>query len=114
MTFVLNSRPKSTAARRPQPAARALISLAAVAVSVWFPVAPARAEIEVADLRVPHLAVGKADLGAGGLQQSPRERVPELVPDGRARQLDGVPVSAATVAPSIQDDEHRSRAPHCV
>jgi len=44
MTFVRNSRPKSTAARRPQPAARTLFRLALAGVSACVPLAPARAQ----------------------------------------------------------------------
>jgi hypothetical protein len=44
MTFVRSRRPQSTAARRPQPAARALFSLAVIGVFAWSLAAPARAQ----------------------------------------------------------------------
>jgi len=44
MTFVRIRRPKSTAARRPQPAARALFSLAVIGVFAWSLAAPAHAQ----------------------------------------------------------------------
>jgi len=44
MTFVLNSRPKSTAARRPQPAARTLFALALAGVAACVSALPARAQ----------------------------------------------------------------------
>lgn len=44
MTFVRSRRPQSTAARRPQPAARALFSLAVIGVFAWSLATPARAQ----------------------------------------------------------------------
>jgi hypothetical protein len=44
MTFVRSRRPQSTAARRPQPAARALFSLGIIGVSAWILATPARAQ----------------------------------------------------------------------
>lgn len=47
MTFVRNSRPESTAARRPQPAARTLFALAVAAISACLPASPAAAQQQV-------------------------------------------------------------------
>lgn len=44
MPFVRSRRPQSTAARRPQPAARALFSLAVIGVVAWPLAASARAQ----------------------------------------------------------------------
>ena len=44
MTFVVNRRPQSTPPRRPQPAARALLSLAVLGALAGFAAAPARAQ----------------------------------------------------------------------
>ncbi len=44
MTFVRNSRPQSTAARRPQPAARTLFALAFAGLSAWLSAVPLAAQ----------------------------------------------------------------------
>ncbi len=66
---------------------------------------PAGAEVEVADLAVPHLPFGQADGQAAGVQQGPRVRRPEPVPDRRRGQLDRVAVVLAPVAPAVQHDQ---------
>jgi hypothetical protein len=65
----------------------------------------AGADRQVPDLGVAHLARGKADRLAGGLQGRVRVLGPELVEDGRLGQLDGVARARRSQAPTIEDDE---------
>ena len=51
----------------------------------------AGAEVQVPDLRVPHLPLGQPDGLAPGGQRGVGVGAPELVEDRRIRQLDGVP-----------------------
>ena len=63
---------------------------------------PAGAEVQVADFAVPHLAFGKADGEAAGVQQGARIGLPEPVPDRGGGQLDRVPFAFGPVAPAVQ------------
>ena len=66
---------------------------------------PARAEVQVADFAVPHLAVGEADRRAARLEERLRRAVPEPVPDGGPAQLDRVMRRLGSVAPAVQNDQ---------
>jgi hypothetical protein len=68
---------------------------------------PAGAQVEVTDLAVSHLSFGKADGEAARIQEGPRRRLPESMPDRSGGQLDRVAFRFGTVAPAIehhQDD----------
>ncbi len=69
------------------------------------------ADREVPDLRVAHLAVGQADRLPGGTELRRRIPAAEIVEDGRARQLDGVPGPGGSEAPAVEDDERYEREP---
>ncbi len=66
---------------------------------------PARADRQVADLRVPHLARRQADRLAGGLEGRVRVLAPEPVEDGRVGELDRVAGAGRSAAPAVEDDE---------
>ena len=66
---------------------------------------PARADREMADLGVAHLALGQPDRLARGLQRRVRIFAPEPVEDGRLRELDRVAGSGRRAAPAVEDDE---------
>ena len=73
----------------------------------------ARAEVQVPDLRVAHLAVGQADRAPGGLQLRVRIALPERVEHRRVRQRDGVAGARRREAPAVEHDQRhrRDRAP---
>jgi hypothetical protein len=79
MTFVRSRRPQSTAARRPQPAARALFSFVVIGVFAWLLAAPARAQ-QAATVRRDGEPIfadpGGTALGrmAGGAVVTPQDR----------------------------------------
>ncbi len=66
----------------------------------------AGADVEVADFAVAHLAFGKADGGAGGLDQGVGEFAQEFVVSGFAREGDGVALGFGAVAPAVEDGEY--------
>src|SRR5262249_47257310 len=65
------------------------------------------AEIEVADLGVPHLAVRKAHVATRGGQGRVRIRGPELVEVRRLRLRDRVARAIRRQAPAVQDDQRQ-------
>ena len=69
----------------------------------------AGAEVEVADLRVAHLALGQADRPSAGRQLGARATCPEVVEDRRRGQVDGVPGPGRRDPPPVEDDEHGRR-----
>jgi hypothetical protein len=66
---------------------------------------PAGPEVEVPHLAVPHLTFRQPDGQAAGLQQRPRVRLPQPMPDRCGGQLDGVAVALLPVPPAVQDDQ---------
>ena len=67
------------------------------------------ADRQVADLRVPHLALGQADRLAGGLQRRVRVARPQVVENARVGELDRVPGPGRRATPAIEDDERYER-----
>ena len=63
----------------------------------------AGADIHVADLGIPHLAVGQADIVLARLQLRVRAVRHEAVPIRRPGQEDGVVVAVGALAPAVQD-----------
>ena len=90
MTFVRNSRPKSTAARRPQPAACTLFALAFAGVSACLPASPVAAQQPVAVQRDGELLLsdpggtelGRVALGAVLTVQARRGTDTQVLLDG--------------------------------
>ncbi len=70
---------------------------------------PSRADREVPDLGVPHLAVGQADGTAGSCELRVRVALPQRVEDGRLRQLDGVARAGRRQTPAVEDHERDQR-----
>ena len=66
---------------------------------------PAGADVEMADLAVPHLALGEADGEAAGVEQGAGKASPEPVPDRGGGQLDGVSFALAPVPPAVQNHQ---------
>ena len=66
----------------------------------------ARADRQVADLRVAHLAGRQADRLARGLDRRVRVLGPEPVEDRRLGELDRVPRARRRAAPAVEDDEN--------
>ena len=66
---------------------------------------PACADGHVADLGVAHLALGQADGGAGGREQTVGTRAGQAVPDRRFGQGDGVVVPLRPMPPAVQHAE---------
>ena len=64
-----------------------------------------RADREVPDLRVAHLARRQPDGSARRLQDGVRVPLPERVEDGRLGELDGVPGPGRSETPPVQDHE---------
>ena len=69
----------------------------------------ARADRQVADFRVSHLAGREPDVLPGRAQGRVRVARPELVEDGRLGQLDGVPRPRRRAPPPVEDDERYER-----
>src|SRR5918995_1139438 len=69
----------------------------------------AGADREVADLGVAHLAGRQPDGLTRRVQGRVRKALPELVEDGRLRQLDGVPGAGRSAPPAVEDDERYER-----
>ena len=65
----------------------------------------ARAEVEVADLGVAHLAFGQPDGGPPGGQGGVGIAPPEVVEDRRVRELDRVAGTGLGEAPAVEDDQ---------
>ncbi len=65
----------------------------------------ARAEVEVADLGVAHLARGQADGLALGGQRRVRVALPELVEHRRVRERDRVALARRSEPPAVEHDE---------
>src|SRR5215475_9798192 len=65
----------------------------------------ARADREVADLGVPHLALRQADRLPRGLELRVRIVLPQPVEDRGVRQLDGVARPGGSDPPPVEDDE---------
>ncbi len=63
------------------------------------------AEVEMADFRVAHLSVGKADEVFTGAEEGVGVLGEELVVDGLACLGDGVAVGLGAVAPAVKDGE---------
>ena len=66
---------------------------------------PARADREVADLRVPHLARREPHRLARRGERPVRVALPERVEHGRVRELDRVPRARRSDPPAVEDDE---------
>ena len=64
---------------------------------------------EVADLGVPHLPRREPDVLARRAQGRVGMARPEIVEDGRVRQLDRVPRAGRRTSPSVEDDERYER-----
>src|SRR2546429_6455932 len=69
----------------------------------------AGADRQVTDLGVPHLARREPRRLARGLDRRVRVAPPQVVEDGRVRQLDGVPRPRRRAAPAVEDDERYER-----
>ena len=69
----------------------------------------ARADRQVPDLGVAHLAVREADRLAGRLERRVREVGPEPVEDRGVRELDRIPRPRLGYPPPIEDDERYER-----
>jgi len=65
----------------------------------------AGADIQVADLAIAHLSDGKADGGAGGLDERVWKIFQDAVVVGLAREGDGVAFGFGAVAPAVEDGE---------
>jgi hypothetical protein len=59
----------------------------------------------MANLAVAHLAVGKADVLAAGMDQRVGILLEQLIIGGLAREGDGIGVGFGAVAPAVEDDE---------
>jgi hypothetical protein len=65
----------------------------------------AGAEVQVADLAVPHLPLRQPDGEPGRVEQRARAARPQGVPGRRFGQRDGVPVARGTVTPAVEDEQ---------
>ncbi len=65
------------------------------------------AEVEVADLRVAHLALGQADVAPLGGELRVREALPEPVEDRRLGERDRVARPRRGEAPAVEDHQHQ-------
>ena len=65
----------------------------------------ARADVEMADFAVAHLAVGQADEVIGGMEQGVGKLGEQLVVGGLAGQRNGVGLGLRPVAPAIEDGQ---------
>ncbi len=72
----------------------------------------ARSQVEVAHLRVAHLALGEADRRAVGRERGVRMLLPELVEHRRVRQLHGVPRARLGQPPPVEHDQADARNAH--
>src|SRR6266487_1119767 len=70
---------------------------------------PARADRQMTDLGVAHLAVRQADRLTGGVERRVRVTRPEGVEHRRLGQLDRIPRAGSRDAPPIEDDERYKR-----
>ena len=70
---------------------------------------PSRADRQVADLGVAHLAGREAHGLAGGFECAVRVLRPEPVEHGCVRELDRVPGPGRSDAPAVEDDERDER-----
>src|SRR6266498_1399440 len=68
-----------------------------------------RADREVTDLRIPHLAGRESDGLARGGERRVRIGAPEAVEVRRVRELDGVSRSGRRTAPPVEDDQRYER-----
>ena len=66
----------------------------------------AGADVEVADLGVAHLAVGQADIAAGGVQEGVRAALPQPVEVRLARLADGIVGGVLAPAEAVEDHQH--------
>ena len=74
----------------------------------------AGADIEMADFGIAHLAVGQADVLAGGVQKAVRQALPQPVEGRRLGLADGVVRRVLAPAPAVQNDQHnRASLLHC-
>ena len=64
-----------------------------------------RAEVEVADLGIAHLAVGKSDRPARGTEQRVGRSVPEFSPFRGVGERDGVGFALFTPPPAVENGE---------
>jgi hypothetical protein len=65
----------------------------------------AGADIQVADFAIAHLSDGKADGGAGGLDERVGKIFEDAIVVGLAREGDGVAFGFGAVAPAVEDGE---------
>ncbi len=74
----------------------------------------ARAEVEVPNLRVAHLALREPDRFAAGGQLGVRMLLPQLVEDRRLGQVDRIARPRLGDSPAVQDDQaDRGKVAHC-
>ena len=66
----------------------------------------AGADVQMADLGIPHLAFGQADVPARGMQEGVRAGIPQAGEGGGLREADGVIVGVFAPAEAVQDHQH--------
>ncbi len=66
----------------------------------------AGADIEMADFGIAHLAIGQADVLAGGAQEAVRAVLPQPVEGRRLGLADGVVGFVFAPAPAVENNEH--------
>ena len=67
---------------------------------------PARADVEMSDLGIPHLPRGQTDLLARRAQEGVWTACPQPVERGRVRLPDGVVGRIVAPAPAVEHDQH--------
>jgi hypothetical protein len=73
----------------------------------------AGADVKVADFAVAHLALGEADGGAGGVDESVGKFAEEFVVVGFAREGDGVAFGFGAESPAVEDGEYERFRSFC-
>ncbi len=71
---------------------------------------PAGAQVEVADLGVPHLPLGEPHGEAAGLEQRARLALPQAVPHRGPGEFDRVALAGLAIPPAVQHDERHGTA----
>ena len=71
-----------------------------------------RADVQVADLGVAHLAVGQSDIAAGGVQEGVRTGLPQAGEGRGLRQPHGVVRAVLTPAEAVEDHQHYRSGRH--
>ncbi len=70
----------------------------------------AGAQVQVADLGVPHLPLGEADGEPARLEQGARLALPQAVPHRRPGQFDRVALAGLAIPPAVQHNERHGTA----